>query len=153
VLGGTATGGNACDDGRCRDGKGRRFYLSRNGANGAQASSACAHGFHMTSLFEILDPSHLEYDTVLGLARPDSGKGPPTGATGWIRTGYDAGGDFFGAVQGKENCGAGAGGTGGQIASLVSDWSPTTPNTSRFAAWDFSVAFCNSERSVWCVQD
>jgi len=152
VQGGTTTGGNVCDDGRCRDGKGRRFYLSRNTANGVQALTACASGFHMASLFEIHDPTLLLYDTALGTGRADSGSGPPTGFFGWVRTGFDAGGAFTGGGQGQNNCEAWTSGAGGQIAGFAADWSPSA-SASRFPAGDVGIGLCLTARPVWCIQD
>jgi hypothetical protein len=67
----------------------RKFYLTQDGYDGSQALSACAQGYHMASLWEILDPSNLSYDTSLGATVADSGSGPPNGS-GWIRTGFIA---------------------------------------------------------------
>ena len=49
----------------------RAFYLSQNGVPADQALAACVPGFHMASLYEILDPSSLRYDTSLGLSFED----------------------------------------------------------------------------------
>jgi hypothetical protein len=43
-------------------------------------------GYHTASIWEVLDPSNLRYDTTQGFMEADSGSGPPT-ASGWIRTG------------------------------------------------------------------
>jgi hypothetical protein len=76
VAGGKATGGNVCSDHTCTHTGARRFCLSRNTANGAQALSACASGFHMASIWELHEPSSLVYDTELGIVNNDSGAGP-----------------------------------------------------------------------------
>jgi hypothetical protein len=88
ILGGAATAGNICDDGSCSSVPRRRFYLTLGTFNGAQADEpgTCAPGFHFASLWEILDPSQLKYDTALGLTNSDSGSGPPD-SRGWIRSG------------------------------------------------------------------
>ena len=55
----------------------RSFYLTKTTHTGAQALAACAEGYHMASLWEILNPSNLRYDTELGVVVGDSGFGPP----------------------------------------------------------------------------
>src|SRR5687768_5891049 len=88
----------------------RKFYLTTTGYNGAQATSACASGYHMASLWEIYDPSSVRYDRQLGfnwdsgsVFDSDMGFGPPSQILGWIRTGY------FNTIQGPAgfvNCDA-----------------------------------------------
>ena len=70
----------------------KKFYLTQSGANGSQALTACDGGYHMASIWEILDPSNLKYDTNRGRTLGDSGSGPPSlgAGVGWIRTGEDA---------------------------------------------------------------
>jgi hypothetical protein len=79
--------------------------LTKNSADGSQALTACAAGFHMASLWEIFDPSNLQYDGTLGRTNDDSGFGPPTADFflngGWVRTGF--GSSATGAV-GETNC-------------------------------------------------
>jgi hypothetical protein len=65
----------------------RKYYLTQTTHTGGQSLSACAEGYHMASLWEILDPSNLSYDTSLGFTLADSGSGPPASSLGWIRTG------------------------------------------------------------------
>ena len=56
----------------------KAYYLTQTTHNGGQARSACAAGYHMASLWEILDTSNLRYNTELGFTQEDSGFGPPT---------------------------------------------------------------------------
>ena len=54
------------------------------------AAAACAAGFHMAALVELLDPSTLAYVAGLGVPEPfqsDQGSGPPFQLRGWARTG------------------------------------------------------------------
>ncbi|MFX1355393.1 MAG: hypothetical protein ACFFGP_15680, partial [Promethearchaeota archaeon] len=55
----------------------RQYYLTDTptGFTGADADTACAAGYHMASLYEILDTSNLKYNTDLGQTREDSGEG------------------------------------------------------------------------------
>src|SRR5437899_259888 len=66
----------------------RSFYLTKATHKGFAGETACALGYHMASLWEIHEPSNLSYNTTLGLTGKDTGQGPPSGLSGWIRTGY-----------------------------------------------------------------
>ena len=130
-----------------------RFYLTKEGFRGDAALSACVPGFHMASLWEILDPSQLQYDTTLGRGREDSGQGPPI-AQGWIRTGAAANaqpnvnGD---AEPGEVNCDAWTStGLYGTVAQLESQWDRPP---SAVAPWRTFSGTCGSLPPVWCVED
>ena len=132
--------------------KPRSFYLTRTGHDGNEVLMACAVGYHMASMWEIVDPSNLNYNTELGLTQDDSGSGPPSGesALGWVRTG---GISFSGVgIAGKSNCNnwtTDADGDWGTIAWLSDNWlsAPTT--------WPFRYypGEWISAHRVWCVQD
>ena len=142
----------------------RRFYLSRDAVQGNRATTACAHGFHMASRFEIFDPSVLDYDMNLGVTTDDAGSGPPTrsreysspDAVGWIRTGgpskfRDPGTAPDAApancatwsTNGRDTFGAAAylldgfGADGGTAAPL----------------WGATSEPCERPLHVWCVED
>ena len=57
----------------------RTVYLTLQLFDPSQAVNACAAGHHMASVFELLDPSNLKYDTTLGVQQEDSGQGPLVG--------------------------------------------------------------------------
>ena len=78
----------------------RAFYLTTTTHTGAQATTACAAGFHMASLWEIFDPSNLRYDATVGATADDSGAGPPF-LGGWVRTGTPALDVFMVSESGK----------------------------------------------------
>ena len=138
--------------------KPRRFYLTKDGVRGSQALNACAVGFHMASLWEIFDITALKYDTTLGLTKPDSGEGPPSGQYGWIRTGGRAS-----SVEGHPfNCKAWSDDTGGgMVVALPDSWFPTTatvPPDRQFieapiVPWTMGTGVCSTFPNVWCVQD
>ena len=69
---------------------GDKFYLTQGFFNGVEAPNSCAHGYHMASIWEIYDPSNLTYDTQRGFREADSGNGPPSNQSGWVRTGWPA---------------------------------------------------------------
>jgi hypothetical protein len=128
----------------------RQFYLTETFANGSQALGACAPGYHMASLWEILDVSNLRYDIDLGQSRADSGAGPPTYLIGWARTGYSSSGA---GAPGQVNCQAWTSplsNDSGTVLSLDSTWW-STPNG--LATWDTGAFPCNEAWRVWCVAD
>jgi hypothetical protein len=143
--------------------KPRRYYLTGNvNADGSQATSACAAGFHMANLFEFLDPTGLRYDATVGLTRADSGQGPPTAIFAWARTGYvsAAGNDF----AGKVNCQAwtsNADSDFGTVVELRPDWrvfyafeDPFLEDVGREAPWlGAARVSCDHAFPVWCVED
>jgi hypothetical protein len=131
----------------------RQYYLTESGFNnGAEALTACASGYHMASLWEIMDPSNLKYNTDLGRQQTDSGQGPPSDALGWVRTGYESrGSSSYPAGQG--NCLAWTIGTysyWGTQAKLLSDW---TAGNEDIHVWEASTWQCNRNAPVWCVED
>lgn len=129
----------------------RKFYLTPDLFDGAQAPAACAVGFHMASQYEILDPTSLRYDTTRGLTQGDSGSGPPSDQSGWIRTGNRA--QTFpdvtdGNCNGYTSNSAGHYGTQVELSEHWETEAPTqiTPFSSGFAS-------CQAASFVWCVQD
>jgi hypothetical protein len=123
----------------------RQYYLTQNDTyDGISADQACATGYHMASIFEILDPSNLQYNTSLGYTQGDSGAGPPHEVDGWIRSGDQN--DLDLNCAGWTTAGAGA---YGPIATLSYDLvagaeSPWTVTTGRI---------CSETRRVWCMQN
>ena len=129
--------------------KPRKFYLTKNEYNGAQALTACAAGYHMASLWEIHDPSNLRYDTELGFTLADSGSGPPF-AGGWVRTGWIA---DVSNNPGTGNCNAWTSASSshqGTGVGLSINWSsPSSVISPRQTA----TVRCDGAVRVWCVQD
>lgn len=133
----------------------REYYLTDTEHNGSQALTACADGYHMASLWEILDVSNLSYNTTLGFTFPDSGSGPPANTPGWIRTGFLS----FGAGNspGSANCQSWMSASNadhGTFVFLPSTWedSPSHPATN-ISPWLASTRSCLLVVQVWCVQD
>lgn len=128
----------------------RKFYLTKTLYNGSGALSACAEGYHMASLWEILDPSHLRYDTELGFTYEDSGSGPPSSG-GWIRTG-----NFSNAsdTPGFGNCNAWTSASSADSGSFVGLPTGFWANTARIISpWTAVAGQCNYLERVWCVED
>ena len=130
----------------------RQFYLTQTFHNGSQALTACAEGYHMASLWEIFDTSNLRYNTELGFNNADSGFGPPTGNSGWIRTGAVDNGF---SVPGFGNCNAWISASSadrGTLAALTPFWDSL--NVTVITPWQSgSTSGCNQTIKVWCVQD
>jgi hypothetical protein len=130
---------------------GRRFYLTKNVADGAHALEACASGYHMASLWEMYDVSNLRYDRILGFVQTDSGFGPPSGAFGWVRTGAHA--DV--AQTGLANCNVWTSNDPsyqGTLIELPVSWDDLEFET-QIGSWIAGTGDCGSEVPVWCVQN
>ncbi len=134
----------------------RGYYLTQSTYNGAEAdgtdgngAGVCASGYHFASLWEILDPSNLKYDTDLGYTQDDSGQGPPSMSWGWVRTGASA---SISITPGSGNCGVWTSSSsdyGGTIAQLPSNWGAGQD----IHVWEVDSAFCSNYLFVWCVAD
>jgi len=140
--------------------KPQRYYLSQNTADGSHALSACAAGFHMANLFEFLTFSGLQYATTLGFTRADAGDGPPTFASGWVRTGFLAGAEATG-FAGKVNCQAWSSNAStdvGTVVELNATWliffHDASDNPFREAPWLApGRVSCDTAFPVWCMED
>ena len=129
----------------------QQFYLTKQAFPGDEALTACTTGYHMASLWEILDTSNLRYNTTLGFTRDDSGQGPVIGAGGWVRTGFS---NDTSSTPGKGNCDGWASsdsddyGTAAYLPYL--DW--TTGGD--VGVWKTETDQCNASWwSVWCVEN
>jgi hypothetical protein len=130
--------------------QGTKFYLTTTLHDGANALTACANDFHMASIWEIVDPSNLQYDTRLGTTTADSGSGPPSFPGGWIRTG--------GSSSATTNCSVWSSNNPGQNGNIVllpeddglGPWNGTGVQVS---PWLPGRGNCSTPFRVWCVQD
>jgi hypothetical protein len=168
VVGGRPLGGNVCDDGTCTTTLRtplRRYYLTNTTVRGDGALTACTSGFHMASLWEISEPSTLQYETAFAFTAPDSGSGPPTldglgiRARGWVRTGYKS--DSGVNVPGIDNCDVWTTGTNGVALSgttvrLSFDWRDPAGGgdpVSGISPWVAERWDCGIQLRVWCIED
>ena len=128
----------------------RQYYMTKTWHKGANTLTACASGYHMASLWEILDLSNLKYNTDLGYVQRDSGQGPPSGWTmGWVRTGYSSDAS---TTAGRGNCNAWTssdGGHSGTLACLPSNWTAGQD----VHVWYVAPTSCSTICPVWCVED
>ena len=133
----------------------RKFYVTEDSHTGGTALLACDQGFHMASIWEILDVSNLKYDTGRGLTSSDSGFGPPTEISGWIRTGFSS--DFGNpGPAGRVNC-------DGWTSSEPSDDGTHVRLESELDSapasvidpWSAAIQSCDESISihVWCVEN
>lgn len=127
----------------------RQFYLARIGADGGAALTVCEEGYHMASLWEILDPSNLKYNTDLGVTRTDSGEGPVT-YWGWVRTGYVG---STSDVPGRGNCNGWTTNVSDAYGTLVNLAQQWDPNYANIHVWETGTITCNITQGTWCVQD
>jgi hypothetical protein len=141
----------------------RQFYLTKGAYDGAYADGSdgngagvCASGYHFASLWEIVDPSNLAYNSTLGWdwtelsLDSDMGQGPPSHWTGWVRTGYTSGSST--GTPGEDNCEAWTSDSEsgyGTVVSLRKNWSSTTA----MHVWKPDVSPCWGPQPVWCVED
>jgi len=126
----------------------RHYYLHTAAQYATDALSACASGYHMASLWEMLDTSHLQYNTALGDMAGDSGSGPPTVFSGWVRTGYNSNN---GATAGQANCNGWTSTSGsGTVVSLPSNWTIAPQD---IHVWTVGTSSCGLPSDVWCVED
>jgi len=151
----------------------RGFYLTPNLFPPSGAVHACTAGYHMASLWvaslwEIFNVSTLKYNTQLGSAQADSGSGPPSNQSGWIRTGWSASKN---STPGQANCNGWTDNSYGDYGSavyLLNSWphtsvtaeysadSPIAPWANQFQAVPqngINAYSCNVPLRVWCVQD
>jgi hypothetical protein len=133
-------------------GGGRLYYLTvLNTYHGNDAPTACAAGYHMASLWEIVDPSSLTYawDHPSAYTLADSGRGAPT-AGGWIRTGTPSSGT---GTPGIGNCLAwttDSNASYGTAAYLPNNWGIAVQITAPYYP---DTTFCSIPSRVWCVSD
>ncbi|MBN1666672.1 MAG: hypothetical protein JW862_06275 [Anaerolineales bacterium] len=131
----------------------RQFYITQETYNGGNTLDSCAIGYHMSSLWEIIDPSNLHYNINLGRTYSDSGLGPQSGVGAWVRTGAltnIAGTD----TQGMANCRGWATSLNseyGTLAALPTAWDDI--NQQDIGFWNTFVDDCSSSNYVWCVAD
>ena len=130
----------------------RQYYLTQSsGFSGSNAKTACTTGYHMASLWEIFETSNLRYNISLGHTRADAGSGPPAGASGWIRTGFDSFNTIQANAGGAANCLSytSTGGIGTTVF-LATPWQGT-PLSPIVSPWVASTHACNATTRVWCV--
>jgi hypothetical protein len=129
-----------------------KFYLTQEEFQGNGALTACGGGYHMASLWEILQLGNLQYDSSRGFVTPDAGSGPPSAQPGWVRTGYYPYSDY---VAGGSNCSVWTSNSSadyGTSVMLEPSWSPNAVS-SPISPWHAGGFSCDSRHAVWCVHN
>jgi len=117
---------------------------------GAEALTACAPGYHMASLWEMVDVTGLRYNQSLGDTNADMGQGPISSASGWVRTGTDA--DQSGTA-GISNCNGWTSESAhhtGSYAFLPGVWDGGGAD---IGVWNVATGSCSANLRVWCMAD
>jgi hypothetical protein len=132
----------------------KKYYLTTTPVDGAHVLNACASGYHVASLWEIFDTSNLAYDTSLGQSSPDSGRGPSSLHSGWVRTGWrqeDA------DSPGSGNCDVWTSADpakSGTVVELNNQWDESPVNLNPAVnPWRAFFSPCGNSVPVWCVQN
>jgi hypothetical protein len=141
-----------------------KYYLTQSKFDGDEVLTACAPGYHVAALWEILDTSKLQYNTKLGATQADSGAGPPTDEywvgvaftcegemAGWVRTGWDSESDA--GIIGQDNCAlwtSDEDSDRGTLVALSERWEPACRD---MHVWRGFYAACHYTQRVWCVED
>jgi hypothetical protein len=139
----------------------RNYYRTADAYTPTAAINACATGYHFASLWELLDPSNLEYageHPDASVIEDDMGEGPPTGGGGlprhgWVRTGHN---DYAIPVPGQANCNSWTSDSAshyGTTAGLTPDWLSATTYRADISVWDVGTLTCDTPYGVWCVED
>jgi hypothetical protein len=130
----------------------RHVYLTDLNYHTDEALWACGAGYHMASLWEILDTTTwvYDYDHPEAHVMADSGYGPPSYWNGWARTGYSSSNS---STTGTGNCWAWTSRLSadyGVSVRLSRTWE-TAPGD--IATWDATSFDCSYTGPVWCVKD
>lgn len=132
--------------------RGRSFYVTASDYRANEVLTACAEGYHMASLWEVLEVSNLTYayDHPDAMTRGDSGVGPVSNWWAWIRTGGQA---TTINTAGRANCSAwtiAKDNNYGTLARLNDTW---TGQATAISPWQAQTWVCNGIAPVWCVED
>ena len=130
----------------------RHAYLTSSTYATNAVLTACISGYHMASMWEILDVSNLVYDYNLAAAykRDDSGYGPPSDWNGWVRTGVASSGENTIGTGNCKNWTSVAGTDYGVSVRLSRFWQSAPGD---LLAWDATNYTCNYVGPVWCIKN
>ena len=131
---------------------GRHFYVTSTNYYPDEVKTACSTGYHMASLWEILDVSNLtyDYDHPAAKTKADSGFGPPSNWYGWVRTGYDSSSSSTTGTGNCNNWTSRLDTVYGVSVRLSNSWE-TAPGD--IFTWDATSFTCNYVGPVWCIGD
>ena len=130
----------------------RGFYLTKLTYFPNQALTACAPGYHMGSIWELLAVSTMNYhyNHPLATTKADSGRGAPSYWYGWVRTGTDAAAVNTAGMGNCLNWTSVSNSDYGVAVRLTRDWStPLGP----LGPWQATSFTCATISPVWCVSN
>lgn len=132
----------------------RKYFMSNSQNDASHATAQCGPGFHMASMWELVNPSALSYDTTRGYTNADSGSGPPV-LSAWIRTGESAGTIN---IPGAANCNAWTSNSPNDYGTAVNlpfawTYDPQFQPHYLTAPWMAAAVTCDQVRPTWCIQD
>ena len=133
----------------------RHYYVTAASFNGSQAPGACAAGYHMASIWDLMDLPSMIYDTNLGFSFAGAGDGPPLAVKGWIRTGwFSSSASSLGANCLQYSVTSGSGTTAGlDLRGVYFNDDGAFDITLAESPWGTEVRLCNLPTPVWCAQD
>jgi len=145
-TGGLAVIGNVCADDSCTHRMVRRYYLTTSEYTGDEVTGflVCVNGFHFASYAELIESGSLEYDTTLGLTQDDSRAGPPT-IIGWIASGR--------SFAPNTNCNNWVSPSNSHQGTTLTYNGVAFGGPKTDSPWTRDFAACDSEHSVWCIED
>jgi hypothetical protein len=131
----------------------RHFYVTDFNVATDATLTACSIGYHMASMWEILDPSNLVYNFAHPDAhtKADSGHGPPSFWYGWVRTGQSSSNANTGTFDNCNNWTSTSASDTGVSVRLTRTWE--TPPAEIGGIWDATDFSCNFTGPVWCVKN
>jgi hypothetical protein len=149
---GSAASPVGASDISAQSGSGSSFYLTDANFATDNALTACASGYHMASLWEILDVSNLvyAYNHPDAHVKVDSGNGPPSGWYGWVRTGWFSSGSTTAGTGNCLNWTSTSSANSAASVRLATAWE-TAPGD--ISTWDATSFTCNFSGPVWCMED
>ena len=119
----------------------KSYYLAIGEFNAVEAPSACIDGYHFASIWEIAEPSNLQYNNDIAESVHNGVYGPPTYEAGWVRIGTmdtaDECMDWTSASTGQS----------GKVANLNVD------SLIHGGGWNLNFQPCSERSRVWCVSD
>jgi hypothetical protein len=130
----------------------RGFYLTNTSYATNVPLTACAKGYHMASIWELLEVSTLNYHFKHPYAytKADSGKGPPSFWYGWVRTGYDSSNNSTAGTGNCNNWSSVSGADYGVAVRLTNNWQTSL---GAIGPWQATSFTCNYTGPVWCVSN
>lgn len=124
----------------------RRYLMSTSFSAGDGVLTLCPSDFHFASMWELINPSALAYDTILGAQDEDSGSGPPGFRPAWVRSGAS----FNSNNSTRGNCDGWTIFTGGSGATAELR---TPIDAQGQPAWEMDDVGCDIVLSAWCIED